>query len=95
MFLSISGERRVKDVKILDSASGEYRQIDPKKTYTVASNDFMLKHGGDGINLFMDNAVLKDAFIIDNQVIIDYITNTLKNTIGKAYATAEDRIIIE
>ena len=38
----------------------------------------MLKSGGDGINMFMDNKILQDEVMIDNQVLITYIRDSLE-----------------
>lgn len=80
MFVSVDGEYRVKNVKI----GGQ--DLDPTKTYTLASHNYMLKSGGDGFTMFMGNTILQDEVLIDNQVLIKYITETLGGVIGEAYA---------
>ena len=85
MFVSVEGLRRVKNVQVLNQA-GEYEPIDLGKTYTLASHNYMLKSGGDGINMFMDNKVLQDEVMIDNQVLITYIRDHLKGVVGEAYS---------
>jgi 2',3'-cyclic-nucleotide 2'-phosphodiesterase (5'-nucleotidase family) len=90
MLLSIEGERRVKNVMI----NGE--PIDPEKTYTLASHNYLIVEGGDGKNMFMDDTLLLDSVMLDNQVLITYITETLGGVIGEQYAdpTGEGRITI-
>lgn len=83
MFVSVEGLRRVKNVQVLNQA-GEYEPIDLEKTYTLASHNYMLKSGGDGINMFMDNKILQDEAMIDNQVLITYIRDHLKGVVGEA-----------
>ena len=84
MFVSVEGLRRVKkNVQVLNQA-GEYGPIDLEKTYTLASHSYMLKSGGDGINMFMDNKILQDEAMIDNQVLITYIRDHLKGSRGRA-----------
>jgi 2',3'-cyclic-nucleotide 2'-phosphodiesterase (5'-nucleotidase family) len=78
-FVEVSGERRVKDVLV----AGE--PIDPAKTYTLASHNYMLLDGGDGINMFRDNKVVVQPVILDNQVLITFIQNNLNGTVGKDY----------
>ena len=56
------------------------------KIYTVASHDYMIKNGGDGFNMFMGCKLLQDEVMIDNQVLINYITGTLGGVVGEAYA---------
>ena len=79
-FVEVSGERRVKDVKV----GGE--DIDPAKTYTLASHNYMLKSGGDGFNMFINDKLLQDEVMLDNQVLITYITENLGGVIGEEYA---------
>ena len=88
-FVKVDGERRVKDVKVNGEA------IDPAKTYTLASHNYMLKSGGDGFVMFKDDALLKDCVMIDNQVLINYITGTLGGVVGEQYADpyGEGRIV--
>ena len=87
-FVKVDGARRVKDVQILDKATNTYKAIDPKATYTLASHNYMLKDGGDGYAMFgKDNVkILKDEVMVDNQVLIQYIKDTLGGVVGKEYA---------
>lgn len=87
-FVSVDGERRVFDVKVGGQA------IDATKTYKVASHGYMLLEGGDGLTMFRDNKVLQENVILDNQALINYITNDLKGVVGERYAnaTGEGRI---
>ena len=71
VFVKVAGERRVKDI----SVNGQ--PIDPNKTYTVASHDYLLKSGGGGNTLFTDNRLLKDEVMLDNQVLVTYIQQHL------------------
>ena len=88
-FTGVTGEYRVKNVKV----GGEDLVLD--KTYTLASHNYMLKSGGDGINMFTDNKVLQDEVKLDNQVLIDYIVDTLGGVVGEQYAEpyGEGRIV--
>ena len=75
MFDSVTGVRRVSDVKVLNKTTGEYEPIDLTKTYTLASHNYMLKSGGDGLGMFRDNTILLDEVKLDNQVLIEYMTS--------------------
>ena len=88
-FTGVTGEYRVKNVKV----GGE--DLDLERTYTLASHNYMLKSGGDGINMFTDNTVLQDEAKLDNQVLIDYIVDTLGGVVGEQYAEpyGEGRIV--
>ena len=46
----------------------------------------MLKNGGDGFTMFMGDKLLQDEVMIDNQALINYITDTLGGSIGEDYA---------
>jgi len=90
LFTGIEGERRVKNVLI----GGE--PIDPEATYTLASHNYMLLDHGDGYTMFDGAPLLQDSVKLDNQVLIDYITETLGGVIGPEYEelTGQGRIVI-
>lgn len=96
VFLAVEGNRRVSDVQVLQ-ADGSYAPIDPDATYKLASHNYMLKSGGDGINMFMDNKVLQDEVMLDNQVLITYIRDHLNGVVGEAYANpyGQGRITVQ
>ena len=85
MFVAVTGDRRVKDVQVLQ-ADGTYAPIDPEKTYTVSCHNYLLKNGGDGYTMFQDNVILRDEVMIDNQVLINYIVDVLQGTVGAGYS---------
>ena len=89
LFTGVTGEYRVKNVKI----NGQ--DLDLKKTYTLASTDYTLLNHGDGYNMFNDCKVTQNAVKIDNQVLIDYITGTLSGIVGEKYSNpyGEGRIV--
>ena len=66
-----------------------------EKTYTLASHNYMLKNAGDGFTMFQGCALLQDEVMLDNQVLINYITQTLDGVVGEAYADpyGEGRIV--
>ena len=73
-------ERRVHNVMV----GGE--PLDPAKTYTLASVDYQLLNNGDGYTMFDGCKVLQESVKLDNQVLIDYITETLGGVVGEEYA---------
>lgn len=93
-FVSVSGERRVKNVMVLDD-NGEYVPIDPEKTYTVASHNYMMRDGGDGYTGFTDNEFVILEGISDYQILTVYITDVLNGNLGDKYSQTEGRITIE
>lgn len=93
MFVSCGENRRVKDVQVLQE-DGSYVPIDPAKTYTLASHNYLIKQGGDGLNMFMDNTLAMDEGMPDYQVLITYITDHLGGTIGSDYAQPQGRVTV-
>ena len=90
MFVSIEGERRIKNVKV----NGE--PIDPAKTYTIASTDYLLLNDGDGYTMFEDSEILDIESILDTQVMVNYLKDGLNGEIPEAYSNpyGEGRITI-
>lgn len=88
MFVEVDGERRVKDVMVGDEP------IDPDATYTLASHDYMLKEGGDGINMFRNDKLIVDESMPDNQVLITYIVDHLDGVVPADYAEPQGRITV-
>ena len=80
MFTGVSGEYRVKNVTV----GGE--PLDPDRIYSVASTEYLLLDNGDGFTMFDGCEVLQDCVKLDNQLLTDFITETLGGTIGEAYA---------
>ncbi len=89
MFERVEGEYRVKNVLV----AGE--PLDPVKTYTLASHDYMLKNGGDGFTMFQGCPLVKDMVMVDNQMLTAFITENLDGVIGEEYASpfGQERII--
>lgn len=80
LFTGVSGEYRIKNVKVGNE------ELDLTKTYTLASHNYMIKNAGDGFTMFQDNTLLQDEVMLDNQVLINYITDTLGGVVGMQYA---------
>ena len=78
-FVKIEGERRVSNVKIGDEP------LDPDKKYSLAANDYLLFSYGDGYTMFKDVTVLQKGVKLDNQVLIDYMVDTLGGQIPDEY----------
>ena len=91
-FKEITGQRRVKDIKVLNGDS--YEPLDLNKTYTVTSHDYLLISGGDGANMFTKDKVLATGELYDYQVLISYIQNSLNGNLATKYSNTEGRITI-
>jgi len=80
MFTGVEGEYRVKNVMVGDAP------LDMEKTYLLASHNYLLKNQGGGMTMFDGCTLLQDEVMLDNQVLINYITDTLGGVVGEAYA---------
>ena len=77
MYAGVTGARRVGSVQVLNKATGKYEPINPEKTYTLASHNYMLKQGGDGLNMFAGCKIIRDGGMLDNEVLINYFNSDL------------------
>lgn len=93
-FVSVEGERRVKDVMVLDE-NNEYVPIDPEGIYTLASHNYLLKEGGDSYTKFMDNEFIISEGVSDYQILTQYITEVLEGNLGSRYSEIEGRIVVK
>lgn len=87
MFVGVDGEYRVKNVMV----NGE--PLDLEKTYTLSCHDYKLHNMGDGYTMFADNVFTQESVMLDNQVLITYITEGLGGTITEEYAEPQGRIV--
>ena len=92
-FVSVDGERRVKDIKVLENNT--YVDLVDTKVYTLASHNFLLENGGDGFSLFMEDEALPVPVLFDYQVLINYIVDVLQGKLASKYSKTDNRIIIE
>lgn len=90
LFDCVEGAYRVKNVMI----GGNPLNLD--QVYTLATHDYFLKKGGDGFTMLQHNTMLQDCIMLDNQIVINYITEYLNGEIGRAYANpyGEGRIVV-
>ena len=79
MFTGVSGDRRVQNVMVGDDP------IDPDKTYTVGSIEYLLINDGDGLTVFDGCTVVKSMVMLDSQLLYTYITDFLGGTVGDGY----------
>lgn len=90
-FKSVSGAYRVGNILV----NGE--PLDINKTYTVASHNYMLKSGGDGMSMFEGTKVIRDDVMVDVDVLSSYITERLGGNVGADYENprGQGRILIK
>ena len=84
------GQRRVQNIMI----NGE--PIQYYQTYTLAGTDRLLIDGADGFGMFRNCTVLQNRVKLDNQVLIDYITEDLGESISDDYDSpfGQGRIVL-
>lgn len=92
-FVSVEGERRVKDVEVLND-DGSYEPIDPERIYTLASHTFLIKSGGSGMIMFRDNVIIADETVLDADALVIYLTEYLDGDLSR-YASTEGRITVK
>lgn len=83
--------RRVSNVMVLDRTTGQYRPIEPDRSYTLVSSDYlMLERGCSG--LLGSASVDRCTGDLVRSVIVSYLTDNLNGVIPDRYATTEGRI---
>ena len=91
--VGIGKTRRVSNIEVEEN--GIYVPIDPTKTYTLASHNYMIKQGGSGSgNYLKDHKITMDDICLDYEVLIYYLRDILKGDLSK-YATVDNRITIK
>lgn len=97
MFLKVDGAYRVQNIMVLNSKTGKYEKLDLKKKYTLAGINYTLKSSGDGFTMFKGSKLLKDEVVVDNEILIRYVTENLKGTVGETYSNpaGQGRIVIK
>ena len=93
-FVSVEGNRRISDVKVLNSETGEYEPIDLNGKYTLASHGYLLMENGGGTTMLKGSTLLADTGILDVELLENYITESLSGVVGKEYAQSQQRINI-
>ena len=89
MFEGLNGEYRVQNVMIGDEP------LDPEKTYSVASQDYILILNGEGFTMFDDCNVLQEGTVSDNQALMQYLAGPLEGVVSDEYSNpyGQGRII--
>ena len=89
-----NGERRVSGVEILDKQSGEYKEIELSRRYTMTTLDYLiLELGGSGI--FKGVEPDPTYWGADVEILRSYLEKNLGGTIGSEYSEPQGRIIFQ
>ncbi|MDR0923880.1 MAG: bifunctional metallophosphatase/5'-nucleotidase [Hungatella sp.] len=90
-FVKVNGAYRVSDIMVGGVP------LDVNKTYTVASHNYMLKSGGDGMTMFKGSKVIRNDVMTDVDLLSTYIRSNLGGNVGADYVnlTGQGRITIK
>ena len=91
MMTGIEGERRVKDVYVLQN--GEYVPLDPQAMYLVGGIDYVITKKGGGNTAFEGAEITLEGGMTDIDVIAEYIAEI--GTIPEQYAQPDGRITVK
>lgn len=73
LFKAVTGEYRVKDVKVYNRESGEYEPIELDRTYQLAGANYMLRNAGNGLSMFEENKLTVDYVGLDYVILAEYM----------------------
>ena len=79
-FVAVTGPYRVTDIMV----NGE--PLDLNRTYTLASHNYLLKDGGDGMTMFAGCNIVKDEVMADVDLLSAYVRDNLGGVVGEEYA---------
>ena len=90
-FLRVSGPRRVSEVMVGGAP------LKPEESYTLASQNYMLKSAGSGMTMFQGCELLRDEVISDVDLLSAYIQDNLGGSVGEEYSNpaGQGRITIK
>ena len=91
-FVSVDGDYRVYDVKVLNKESGLYEKLELDKKYVITASDYYILDLGSGLSMFKDANVLKNEGVLDVDIMEMYITENLNGVIGDEYKNVAHRI---
>ena len=95
MFVGIGeGERRVRNVKVLDRKTGEYKSIEPDRLYKVAGSDYILSNCGNGYTMLQKYGRMGKIVMKDVEAIEKYMTEHLHGVIPERYRVPQERIVL-
>lgn len=85
------GPRRISNVKVLNKNTKRYEPLDPKKTYTLASINFILRNRGCN-GILANGNIIADDQMIDTQLIENYLNFEQKGVISEAYKEVRTKL---
>ena len=95
VFVSVEGDRRVSNVKVLNPTSGNYEDLQLDKVYTLASHNYLLLDRGNGASMFDNAKIIVNNGMLDVELLEIFITENLSGSIGEDYKSSQGRIVIK
>lgn len=83
--------RRVTNVEV--EKDGDWTAIDPQAEYILASQDYILADGGDGITMFREDPIVSNPGVPDYMAVVNYI-KSLNGDLSD-YAEPQGRITVK
>lgn len=81
----------IAQLEIIDPATGQYTDIDPKRTYTVATTDYCLNIGWK-MKIMLLNADIHNTGILYSEALSTYITEQLHGQVDASSIRYKDRV---
>ena len=86
------GPRRVREVKVLNPASGQYQPLEAERVYTVGGTNYLLRDAGDGYEML--KGLGRDLGSVDVDQLEKYIVDFLKGVVPAAvYGQSAGRVV--
>ena len=91
-FSGVDGQYRVYDLKVYNSKTEAYEDIDLNATYTLAASNYYLIELGSGMKMLESAKILQNEGLLDAEALEKYITEKLGSTVGEEYAEVKANI---
>ena len=91
-FSGVDGQYRVYDLKVYNSKTDAYEDIDLNATYTLAASNYYLIELGSGMKMLESAKILQNEGLLDAEALEKYITEKLGGTVGEEYAEVKANI---
>ena len=83
---------RVKSVKVDVAGNGTFVDIADDEKYTIGGSSYVLLEGGNGIIFENAERLALKSYLTDDQLLLQYVTETLAGQIPESAGKVEGRI---
>lgn len=91
-FSGVDGQYRVYNLKVYNSETESYEDIDLNATYTLAASNYYLIELGSGMKMLESAKILQNEGLLDAEALEKYITENLGGTVDEEYAEVKSNI---